>query len=310
MPAHERTPHSGDAASTALGDTTGAGTCVHFILYVLDQQRSRAFYEAALGVPPRLHAPGMTEFALAGGAVLGLMPEAGIRRLLPSLPDPSPGGHPPAPRPRAETYLMVATPGAYLARAVAAGATELSGVLPRDWGHHAGYCLDPDGHVLAFACPSAGAHHTGAAGAEGGAHPAGVVRPYQASDEAEVVALWGLVFPDDPPWNDASEVIRRKLSVQRELFLVCASGGVVVGTVLAGFDGVRGWIHKLAVRPDQQRRGIGARLMSEAEDRLASLGCPKVNLQVRAGNERVVEFYRRAGYVVEDRVSMGKRLAP
>jgi uncharacterized protein len=64
-------------------------TAPHFILYVRDQERARAFYEAALGVAPRLHAPGMTEFALAGGAVLGLMPEAGIRRLLPTLPDPA-----------------------------------------------------------------------------------------------------------------------------------------------------------------------------------------------------------------------------
>jgi catechol 2,3-dioxygenase-like lactoylglutathione lyase family enzyme len=123
---------------------------VHFILYVRDQDRARTFYEAALGVAPRLHVPGMTEFALAGGAVLGLMPEAGIRRLLPDLPDPARARG----VPRAETYLGVAAPREALARALAAGATELSPVLPRDWGDDVGYCLDPDGHVLAFAAPS------------------------------------------------------------------------------------------------------------------------------------------------------------
>ena len=117
------------------------------ILYVRDQERARAFYEATLGVAPRLHVPGMTEFALPGGGVLGLMPEAGIRRLLPNLPDPVLGRG----VPRAETYLVVAAPQAFLARAVAAGATELSPVRPRGWGDDAGYCLDPDGHVLAFA---------------------------------------------------------------------------------------------------------------------------------------------------------------
>jgi uncharacterized protein len=128
-----------------------------FILYVRDQERSRAFYQAALGVAPRLHVPGMTEFALPGGAVLGLMPEAGIRRLLPTLPDPASARC----APRAETYLMVASPSESLERALAAGATELSGVVPREWGDDAGYCLDPDGHVLAFAATTAAPPLTG-----------------------------------------------------------------------------------------------------------------------------------------------------
>jgi ribosomal protein S18 acetylase RimI-like enzyme len=138
----------------------------------------------------------------------------------------------------------------------------------------------------------------------------GVIRPYVEADEGSVAALWNVVFPDDPPWNSPPEVIRLKLSVQRELFFVCQSDGAVVGTVLAGFDGVRGWVHKLAVHPDHQGQGIGTRLMGAAEQGLAALGCPKVNLQVRASNSGAADFYRRAGYVVEDRISMGKHLGP
>lgn len=115
------------------------------ILYVADQQRAASFYEKALGRAPRLNVPGMTEFDL-GGTVLGLMPEAGIKRLLPALPDPASGR-----APRAELYLVVEDPEAALARAVEGGASPLAPVSPRDWGHRAGYCLDPDGHVLAFA---------------------------------------------------------------------------------------------------------------------------------------------------------------
>lgn len=123
-------------------------TTAHFVLYVADQAPSTAFYEAVLGVEPRLNVPGMTEFDLTDGAVLGLMPEAGIKRLLgDALPDPSQA----AGVPRAELYLLVDNASAYHERAVKAGARELSPVAPRDWGHAVGYVLDPDGHVVAFA---------------------------------------------------------------------------------------------------------------------------------------------------------------
>lgn len=124
------------------------GHASHFIVYVSDQDASTRFYAAALGIAPRLHVPGMTEFELPGGGVLGLMPEAGIRRLLgDALPDPAPARG----VPRCELYLVVDDAAAAHARALAAGAVELSPLQPRSWGHHAAYALDPDGHVLAFA---------------------------------------------------------------------------------------------------------------------------------------------------------------
>jgi uncharacterized protein len=119
-----------------------------FILFVRDQQRSAVFYASALGSIPVLDVPGMTEFSLCGGAGLGLMPETGIRRLLgPGLPDPANAQG----TPRSELYLVVDDPAACHARALAAGATELSPLAERPWGDLAAYCLDPDGHVLAFA---------------------------------------------------------------------------------------------------------------------------------------------------------------
>jgi catechol 2,3-dioxygenase-like lactoylglutathione lyase family enzyme len=119
-----------------------------FVLFVRDQQRSTAFYASALASAPTLDVPGMTEFPLGGSAGLGLMPEAGIRRLLgPELPDPA-AAHG---TPRAELYLAVEDPAACHARALAAGATELSPPTARAWGDVAAYCLDPDGHLVAFA---------------------------------------------------------------------------------------------------------------------------------------------------------------
>ena len=120
----------------------------HFILFVNDQVRSTAFYSNVLDMAPSLNVPGMTEFELNGGAVLGLMPEAGIRRLLgPALPDMTPCRG----IPRAEIYLVSDDAWRLHKRALAAGARELSTVAARDWGHLAGYSLDPDGHVIAFA---------------------------------------------------------------------------------------------------------------------------------------------------------------
>lgn len=124
----------------------------HFILYVSDQKASAGFYERVLLLRPQLDVPGMTEFRLNDGSVLGLMPGAGIKRLLgDGLPDPAGA----AGIPRAEVYLVVENPGAFHRRALENGAAELSPLLPRDWGHEAAYCLDPDGHVLAFAKESA-----------------------------------------------------------------------------------------------------------------------------------------------------------
>ena len=120
----------------------------HFILYVQDQAASSAFYRTVLAAKPTLEAPGMTEFDLGGGTVLGLMPERGIARLLGIRTDDPANGFC-----RGELYLLVTDPAAYHRRALAAGARELSPLAPRDWGDLAAYSLDTNGYVLAFACP-------------------------------------------------------------------------------------------------------------------------------------------------------------
>ncbi len=136
------------------------------------------------------------------------------------------------------------------------------------------------------------------------------IRSFEDGDEEAVAALWRKVFPDDPPWNEPALMMAKKRAVQRELFLVATENGVLAGTAMGGYDGHRGWVYAVAVRPDLRRRGIGARLMARLESALKRLGCPKINLQVRAGNEAVVAFYRRLGYSVEERVSLGKLLEP
>jgi len=135
------------------------------------------------------------------------------------------------------------------------------------------------------------------------------IRPFDDQDEAAVVGLWHAVFPDDPPRNDPRAIIRRKRRVQPELLLVGETDGRIVATVVAGYDGHRGWIYHLAVAADARRQGYGRAMMAAAEARLRELGCPKLNLQVHRFNAEVVAFYEGLGYTVEDRISMGKVLA-
>jgi ribosomal protein S18 acetylase RimI-like enzyme len=133
------------------------------------------------------------------------------------------------------------------------------------------------------------------------------IRPYIQADEVAVVALWRQVFPDDPPHNDPALNIRLKMTTQPELFFVAAREGEVVGTVMAGYDGHRGWIYRVAVDPRHRREGVGAAMVRLAEEELRKRGAPKVNLQILKDNSAVVGFYERLGYAVEERISMGKR---
>jgi ribosomal protein S18 acetylase RimI-like enzyme len=134
-----------------------------------------------------------------------------------------------------------------------------------------------------------------------------LVRAFREADEARVLELWmfgGLV----KPWNDPKKDIARKLKVQRELFLVAELEGTVVGVVMAGYEGHRGWINYLAVDIGQRRRGIGSALVRDAERRLRLLGCPKINLQVRRENAEVQAFYAALGFKEDNVTSLGKRL--
>jgi ribosomal protein S18 acetylase RimI-like enzyme len=135
-----------------------------------------------------------------------------------------------------------------------------------------------------------------------------IIRTFAEGDREGVIALWEEAFPDEPTHNVSSAMIDRKLAVQPELFLVAVIDGAVVGTVMAGFDGVRGWLHRLAVRSSARRLGIGTLLARVAETALDAMGCQKVNLQVRTSNDSVVAFYQSIGYSVEDRVSLGRKL--
>jgi ribosomal protein S18 acetylase RimI-like enzyme len=133
------------------------------------------------------------------------------------------------------------------------------------------------------------------------------IRPFERGDEAAVVTLWeacGLTRS----WNDPHKDIARKLAVQPELFLVGVTDGALMASVMAGYDGHRGWMNYLAVAPRFRGRGFGRALVEHVERALLERGCPKLNLQVRASNPEAIAFYRRLGYTQDESISLGKRL--
>ena len=138
------------------------------------------------------------------------------------------------------------------------------------------------------------------------------IRVFDAADTDAVIALWLEAFPE---YKDASRPqrnphlsIANKLATQPELFFVAVKDGGIVGTVMAGYDGHRGWLYSLAVEAAARRLGIGTLLVRHVEAALTARGCPKVNLQVLSAKADVQAFYESLGYVADAVISLGKRL--
>ena len=135
-----------------------------------------------------------------------------------------------------------------------------------------------------------------------------IIRSATGADRASVVLLWETAFPDDPPHNAPRKVFDAKLAVKDDMLLVAVDGDAVIGTTMAGYDGHRGWLHKVAVLPRYRRRGVATALVRRAVLALRSVGCAKVNLQIRATNAEVRGFYESLGFEIEERLSMAMHI--
>ncbi len=139
------------------------------------------------------------------------------------------------------------------------------------------------------------------------------IRAFEPADTEAVLAVWRDAFPhysdaDAPPHRDPLRAIAMKRAAQPELFFVALCDGRLAGTLMAGYDGHRGWLYSLGVAAGARRVGIGRALIAHAEAALVARGCVKVNLQVLAGNDDACRFYEALGYRAEPRISFGKPL--
>lgn len=133
------------------------------------------------------------------------------------------------------------------------------------------------------------------------------IRPFRDGEEGALIALWQ-ESKLATPQNDSKKDIERKLKVDPDLLLVAVQEKRIVGSVMGGYDGHRGWINYLAVSPDRRRQGIASKLMQSVEAALLLKGCPKINLQVRNANADALAFYSARGYLEDQVVGLGKRL--
>ena len=136
-----------------------------------------------------------------------------------------------------------------------------------------------------------------------------IIRPYADADQAQIVALWQ-ICELTRPWNDPVKDIARKQQVRPEWFLVGELDGQVIASVMFGYEGHRGWMNYLAVAPQYQSKGYAQALIETGEALLLAAGCPKISLQVRSSNAKVIAFYQSLGYAQDEAISLGKRLIP
>lgn len=133
------------------------------------------------------------------------------------------------------------------------------------------------------------------------------IRPIRDGEDEAVVALWtacGLTRP----WNDPRQDLRLARDGATSTVLVAAEDEQVVGSIMVGFDGHRGWVYYLAVDPDRRGRSLGRELMAAAEAWLSDRGAPKIQLMVRADNTAALGFYERLGLERQTVVVLGRRL--
>ena len=135
------------------------------------------------------------------------------------------------------------------------------------------------------------------------------IRSFQQEDEAPLIKLWEkceLVVA----WNDPSKDISRNVQLDPEELLLGWYDKSLIASVMAGYEGHRGWINYLAVVPEFRRKGLGKTMMKAAKTYLEHFECPKINLQIRAQNHQVIEFYKSIGFLQEEVINLVKRLIP
>jgi len=129
------------------------------------------------------------------------------------------------------------------------------------------------------------------------------------SDYSQVIELWKNAGPGiHLRRSDERDEIFKKLQRDPDLFIVAEFNGLLIGSVLGGFDGRRGMVYHLAVDDSYRKKGIGTMLMNEIEKRMKQKGCIRSYLLVTHDNVDAIRFYETKGWEQMDLLIYGKDL--
>lgn len=134
-----------------------------------------------------------------------------------------------------------------------------------------------------------------------------IIQPATPSERGDVIALWedaGLTRP----WNDPGSDFDKAVSNPTSSILVAYIDDVLVGAVMVGYDGHRGWLYYLATNMQNRGADVGRTLIAAAENRLSNHGCKRIRLMVRDDNVSARGFYNAIGYERQDVIVLGRTL--
>ena len=137
-----------------------------------------------------------------------------------------------------------------------------------------------------------------------------VLRLFQfPTDYSQIIALWQNAGPGiHLRRSDERDEIAKKIQRDPDLFLVAEIDGLIIGSVIGGFDGRRGMVYHLAVDDTYRKKGIGTVLMNELESRMKQKGCIRSYLLVTRDNLEAIRFYETHGWEQMDLITFGKDL--
>ncbi|KQQ93401.1 GCN5 family acetyltransferase [Leifsonia sp. Leaf325] len=127
--------------------------------------------------------------------------------------------------------------------------------------------------------------------------------PLRTATEADIPALlafWARAAENDARPADSADAVRRQIERDPDALIVATIGNSIVGSIIAGWDGWRFHLYRLAVDPTLRRHGIGRALLDAAEKRLVLLGATRIDAMVLDGNELGQRIWRSSGYHRQD----------